>query len=136
MKQRIVLLQVNTNQKKIERLYQVLQHHFTQKEHIMLFVPDQKTYLFVDELLWKFPEDSFLPHITSNSKTKDLIVITQKRENLNQAKFAFNLSPTPLLRKDFLLIYDFDDRTSPHKKTLSHKKFQAYKEAKWTIESR
>ncbi len=136
MKQRIILLQVATNQKKIERLYQTLNHHFVKQEHIIIFVPDEKTLHFVDELLWKYPEEGFLPHSIEEKPSKEWVVITQKRENLNQARYAFNLSPTPLLQKDFLLIYDFDDKTSPHKKMLSQKKFEAYKEARWTIESR
>jgi DNA polymerase IIIc chi subunit len=136
MKQRVVLLEVTSNQKKISLLFDILKNHFEKKEHIILFVADDKSMKYVDELLWKIPEQSFLPHSCHNDKTDDFIIITKKRDNLSGAKFAFNLSPTPLLQKEFLVIYDFDDKTAPHKKMLSQKKFQAYKESKWVIESR
>lgn len=136
MKQHIVLYTVTTSQKKILSLFQTVKVHFEKKEPVIIYVSDEKSLTYVDELLWKYPEDSFLPHCIASKKIKDQIVITMSRENLNQAKFAFNLCPTPILNREFTIIYDFDDKTSPHKRMLSQKRFEAYKEAKWIIESR
>ena len=136
MKQRIVLFNVDSNQKKIHFLCETVKMHFEKKEPLLLFVSDDKGLTYVDELLWKVPEESFIPHIISAKETEEKIVITKLRENLNQAKYVFNLCPTPILQTKFTIIYDFDDKTSPHKRMLSQKRFEAYKNAKWVIESR
>ena len=136
MKKQVLLFLVDTDQKKISSLCRVAKKHFDNREHLMIFAADDKALQYIDDLLWKYPEDSFLPHIISQKKTEEYIVITKLRENLNYAKFAFNLCPTPILHGDFQIIYDFEDKTSPHKCMLSQKRFEAYKEAKLIIESR
>jgi DNA polymerase IIIc chi subunit len=102
----------------------------------LILAEDEKAVLYVDELLWKFPSTSFLPHVSSDKETSAFIAITRSRININQAKFAFNLCPTPLLIEGIRLIYDFEDLTSPLKQQLSAIRFDAYKKAGCLIEAR
>lgn len=110
------------------------QLHFQKKEKLLLFVEDEKAQKFVDELLWKFPATSFLPHVISDSETEEWIVISRTKQNLNGAKNAFNLCSTPLLLP-FRLIYDFEDLTASNKQTLSNLRFDAYKQNHFSIEA-
>ena len=92
---------------------------------------------FVDELLWKSPQVSFLPHIATDEPTSELIAITRSKQNVNGAKIAFNLCSTPLLIEGpFRIIYDFEDLTSPSKQQLSALRFDAYKKAGFLIEAK
>jgi len=133
---RVILFQVRKPALKIEKLAEMASAHFERKEHLLIVVEDEKTALYVDELLWKFPPTSFLPHVIEEEETSALIAITKGRSNVNKARFAFNLCPTPLLIEGPRLIYDFEDLTSPLKQQLSAVRFDAYKKARCLIEAR
>lgn len=133
---RVVLFQVRAPNLKISRLAETASAHFGRKEHLLILAEDEKAVHYVDELLWKFPSTSFMPHVASEETTTAFIAITKNRTNVNQAKFAFNLCPTPLLIEGIRLIYDFEDLTSPLKQQLSAMRFDAYKKAGYLIEAR
>ncbi len=134
---RVIFFQVQTNAGKLSKIAEMAHFHFSIPEPLLIFVEDEKSEKFVDELLWKQPATSFLPHTVSDSSIKDFIVITKTKQNLNQAKIAFNLCPTALLLNEpFKIIYEFEDLTAPIKKNLSSQRFDAYKKASFSIEAR
>lgn len=134
---RIVFFQVREPQAKLFRLAEMVRSHFEKKEHLTLFVEDDSVLKYVDELLWKLPETSFLPHAIAEDSTSDWIALTKSKKNVNGARFAFNLCSTPLLiEAPFRIIYDFEDLTSPNRKHLSSLRFDAYKQAHFLIEAR
>ncbi|KKL09215.1 hypothetical protein LCGC14_2568050, partial [marine sediment metagenome] len=111
-------------------------YHFERKEHLLIQVQDDTALKFVDELLWKTPKESFLPHSISDDYTSDYIVITKSKNNLNKAKYLFNLSPDLIdFNPIYKIIYDFDDYTSPKKQEKSKKRFEVYRQAGLKIES-
>ncbi len=133
---RVIFFQVRDTKLKLQRLAEMAQTHFEKRDPFIIFVEDIKAQTFVDDLLWKLPETSFLPHTATDDTTKDLVAITKSKTNVNQARSAFNLCPTPLLLEGPLrLIYDFEDLTSPSKKELSSLRFDAYKQAHYLIEA-
>ena len=107
------------------------------KERFLIVAEEIKALTFTDELLWKHPPNSFLPHAIVEQPCEEWIALTKEKKNLNDARFAFNLCPTPLLIEGpFRIIYDFEDTSSPNKKLLSQMRFDAYKQANFLIESR
>jgi DNA polymerase IIIc chi subunit len=130
---RTIFFQVSDPKQKIEKLISCCKEHYEKKEPIIIFAEDEKTIEYLDNLLWNFPKDSFLPHAV---ETKDFITITSSKKNISNASIAFNLCPTPLLLEGFRLLYDYEDLTSPIKKQFSILRFEAYKKAKFQIESR
>lgn len=133
---RVVFFQVKTAKEKLSRICDVTSFHFGRKEHLLIYAPDQKAEEFVDDLLWKQPAESFLPHSISQANTEDWILITRKKEDFGRTRFIFNLRPTPLLQDKFRIIYELEDLTSLNKKMLSQKRFEAYKSVGWIIEAR
>ena len=137
MNPRVVLFQIRENKDKLHRLLEQAKFHFERKEHLILLAEDEKAAQYVDELLWKFPPTSFLPHTLSEEATTDYIAISRTKKNLNQARYAFNLCPTPLLIEGpFKMIYDFEDLSSPSRQQFSALRFDAYKRAGYLIEAR
>ena len=132
----VVFFQVFNTALKLKRITETARFHFGKKESLLFFVEDDKALHFVDELLWKLPETSFLPHSVAEQKTIERIAITKAKLNLNSAAFAFNLCSTPLMVPGFKIIYDFEDLTAPNKKSLSSLRFNAYRAAKMPLESR
>lgn len=134
---RVIFYQVRDATSKIKCICQAALSHFEKKEPFLILVEDAKAQEFVDDLLWKFPETSFLPHVICDLSTKDFIAITKTKMNVNEAKVAFNLCPTPLLiESPFRIIYEFEDLTNPNKSKLSSLRFDAYKAAHFLIESK
>lgn len=134
---RVVFFQVRDNSSKIKRIAEMAHSHFEKKEPFLILVEDEKSSIFVDEVLWKLPETSFLPHVATDEPTTDWIAIAKIKKNVNKAHVAFNLCPTPLLIEGpFKIIYEFEDMTAPNKKNLSSLRFDAYKSAGYLIESR
>jgi DNA polymerase-3 subunit chi len=134
---RVVFFQVRDSKSKLQRLCETARSHFAKKEHFLILVEDEKGASFVDDLLWKLPETSFLPHAVAESETRDWIAIAREKKNVNGARVAFNLCSTPLLIDGpFRIIYEFEDLTAPSKKQLSSLRFDAYKEANFIIEAR
>lgn len=120
------------------RIVETARTHFLNREPFLLFVEDEKAQRFADELLWKLPETSFLPHQILDEPTQEQvpIAITKSKINITQALFAFNLCATPLLLPGFKTIYELEDLTAPNKQNLSALRFKAYKDAGLPIESR
>lgn len=134
---RVIFFQVSDGPTKLKKIVETSQFHFEKKEPILILVEDDKSKTYVDELLWKFPPTSFLPHTASDTPVTDWIVITKAKQNLNQAKVAFNLCPTSLFIEGFFrIIYEFEDLSTPNKKNLSSQRFDAYKQAGFFIEAR
>lgn len=133
MNKRVTFFQVRDAATKLSKLCQITQAHFEKKEPLQIVVPDKAALEFVDTLLWRFPEESFLPHSIATAPCSDLIVITCERTLLNEPKAFFNLCSSPLLNSKVKVIYDFDDFTSPDKKQASDKRFIAYREAQFQI---
>ena len=134
---RVIFFQVNDNATKLKKIVEMAHHHFGKKEPFLIFVEEEKSEKFVDELLWKHPPTSFLPHVASDNNTNDFIAITKSKNNVNSAGVAFNLCSTSLfLNHPFKIIYEFEDLTSPVKKNLSSQRFDSYKKAGFFIEAR
>jgi DNA polymerase-3 subunit chi len=134
---RVVFFQVQSASAKLARICETASAHFEKKERFLFFVEDAKASIFVDELLWKMPETSFLPHVVSEEETQEWIAITKSKKNVNGARVAFNLCPTPLLvESSFRIIYELEDLTAPNKQKLSSLRFDRYKEARFSIEAR
>ncbi|MEI6243291.1 MAG: DNA polymerase III subunit chi [Chlamydiota bacterium] len=129
----VVFFTIKTPEDKLSKLVQAAHFHFSKKEKLLFFVKDDMTAKFVDDLLWKIPEESCLPHgIEDFSYT----VIISKDLPVTLPSYVFNLTIEPLLSASCKRIYELEDTSSPQKKEISQKKFYAYKEKGFLIESR
>ncbi len=136
-KTRVVFFLVKDINTKLLKIVKAAQYHFSKKEHLLIQVADDNAAQYIDDLLWKVPDTGFLPHIQSQDLTEEYIVITKTKKNLNHARFVFNLCPTPLLfEESYQIIYELEDLTTPNKQMLSRKRFEAYKQVHYILESR
>ena len=134
MKSRVVFLTVKTPQEKCQKIVQVATELFREKEPLCFLTASPKAETFIDELLWKEPLDSFLPHRKASSSVKDLIVISSGFPAPNGAKSLFNLTGKALTGSDdFKTIYEFEDQTSESKKELTKELYKSYKQACFQI---
>lgn len=129
MKQKpnVIFLSITTNQQKIASICQHVQKHFDRSEPILILAPSEQAVQYLDDMLWKFPEDSFLPHEASQASSKEKIVITTVHQNLNQSKILMNLCPEPCpIAEQFETIYELYDQTHSDKVEQSKRRHEAY----------
>jgi DNA polymerase IIIc chi subunit len=129
----VVFFSIKNAEEKLLKLVGAAHFHFSKKEKLLFFVKDELTENFVDDLLWKAPEESFLPH--QIGPTSDYISISKTLPEILPS-FVFNLTTEPLINLSCRRIYELEDLTSPQKKELSQKKIYSYREKGFLIESR
>jgi DNA polymerase-3 subunit chi len=123
----LIFLRVTDNQTKLRRIASTVQQHFVKGERILIIVPNNKAASFVDEFLWKIPEESFLPHSPLPCGSNERVVITEDDKNPNRATIAINLCPEPIKRcAQFERIYELFDQTEQGKEGLSKQKILEY----------
>ncbi|MFA6118965.1 MAG: DNA polymerase III subunit chi [Parachlamydiales bacterium] len=134
---KVIFYKVQSVKDKLIKIIQTAMAHFEKKEKFIIQVQDDVSVKFVDELLWKLPKESFLPHIATDSNSSEYIVITKSKKNLNDAIYMFNLSQDIFeIDRSFKVIYDFDDYTAKDKQIFSQKRFEIYRKANFIIESK
>jgi len=130
----VSFLPATNNRNKLTSICQTVYYHFQKKEPILIRVPSEEAAKYVDALLWKCPEDSFLPHIRSEVNVQETVVITCSQENLNNAAILLNLCPlvhpSP---QQFAYIYDLYDETDADKSKASEARKKHYMELEFPI---
>lgn len=129
---KVTFYRVKDNSSKIQFICRKSQEAFHDEKRLIIVVPNDQAAQYVDALLWKIPEESFIPHRISDKPSKDWIAISlYGAPNFNEASRAINLSPQPLLFTDHLEdIFELFDESDPQKKELSEKRFSDYQRIK------
>jgi DNA polymerase IIIc chi subunit len=127
MTAQIVFFAVKDTQDKLNKLCAIAERHFNAGDPLLVMTADEKARDFVDELFWRLPAESFLPHTASDMPCRDLIVITGSRQNINEAKTIFNLTPDPLFLPN-LTIYEFEEHFTPQRRQASEARYRAYRD--------
>lgn len=121
------MFRVKDNANKLSVICSKINECYVNGNRILITVPNIEASRYVDQLLWKQPEEAFLPHCISDSPTNDRIVITVKNENLNVANVLFNLCPEIIpLWHTFDIVLDLYDETHPSKIAQSDLRKAAY----------
>lgn len=124
---KILFLLVKSPQAKLQTLANVANHCFASKARLLFSVATDEAALYLDELLWKFSPESFLPHAIITKPSTELIAISVGLQNFNQASILFNLRPEPHpLVTSFPFIYELFDETHPNKRAQSELRKEAY----------
>jgi DNA polymerase-3 subunit chi len=123
----IIFLRVTDTSTKLSRIVSTVQQHYLSGDIVTIFVPNRQAADYIDNLLWRLPPDSFIPHAVSNEHSDDRVIITQANSNINKGKIALNLIPTtcPDL-ESFEKIYELADQTDAQKAQQSQHKMQQY----------
>ena len=130
---RVTFFQVSNDQMKRTRMISLAQEYFEKKQPLLFKLPHQKALKYLDLLLWRVPQDSFLPHFIKDSPCSDLIVLTSSEENPNQARSIFNLTRSPITDPEFTSIYTFEDLSSTEKNAITQQHYQTYKSLGYKI---
>jgi len=134
MNSKIIFLKARETQEKLLNITATIQNHFDLAQKVLVYAPSDEAAKYLNLLLWKMPEDSFLPHKIANRACRDPVVITCQKENLNQATVLINLNMILHPHLDaFHLVYDIYDETHPVKLEHSKARQSKYHEKGYSI---
>lgn len=124
----ITFIKVMNNTAKLQRLSDIVHDTFMKSKKCIIFTDTPNAAKYIDDYLWKFPQDSFIPHVIANQKTDERVVITNEMANLNQAEVAINLTAEALsnLECGIQEIFELYDLTSQEKENISKQKLASY----------
>lgn len=124
---RITFLKVKTNQEKLESITKIVERHFDLAQNILISTPNEQVANYIDQLLWRMTEESFIPHTIATAPCHDAVIITSTAENFNQASVLINLCPgCPPSFNEFTTVYELYDLTHPEKEALSKSRHESY----------
>lgn len=132
---RVTFFQVSTDEQKRNKIVQLAQDYFEKKEPLLILLPHEKALEYVDLLLWRLPQDGFLPHAIKDEPCADTIVLTTSDNNPNHARSILNLCPTPVNNKNlsFTRIYELEDLASSHKNKSAQDRYKNYKDQGYSV---
>jgi DNA polymerase IIIc chi subunit len=122
---KITFLKVSNNVKKIQRLLDLIHHHFYKGHRIQIVVPNITAGNYINDLLWSTPPESFIPHVMTDAPVADQIVITQRCETLNRSSVVVNLSQA-VWEQSVDHLYELLDMTSKEKEQQALNKIKVY----------
>lgn len=124
---RITFLKVKTNQEKLVSITKIVERHFDSAQNILISTPNDQVANYIDQLLWRMTEESFIPHKIATEPCKDAVIITSTPENFNEASVLINLCPgCPPSFNEFTTVYELYDLTHPEKEALSKSRHESY----------
>lgn len=122
----ITFFEVATPQQKKECISALAREYALKGKHIQFIVEDDNVAKFVDQLLWSFPPESFLPHSLKRIPSIEKIAIFTKNDpKWNNADVTFNLLSTPL-ESGTSEVLELFDKTDPVKEAASQHKLKHY----------
>lgn len=132
---RVCFIQVTDNATKLQKLCAVIHSHFIKNDKVLIAVPSTEAAAYIDQLLWRIPEESFIPHAVANHTTNERIAITTTHSNINQASTLVNLLANPHPNPGSVnLIYELLDLTSKDKEAISRQKQATYRNTGHQVE--
>lgn len=125
---KVIFFRMNTNQAKIHFICSQIKKTLEQEKKLLIFTPNQEAANYIDALLWRLPEESFIPHAIVHSSTKEWVAITtQFNQNFNQAPYLLNLSLQNCpIYQEFEEIYELYDETNEQRRDHSHQRWTDY----------
>jgi DNA polymerase IIIc chi subunit len=132
---KVCFIRVETNAQKQEKLCRLVHSLFTAKQKVVIMVPSDEAAAYVDKLLWKVPEESFLPHAIARGSSNERVAITTSQTDTFGADALVNLCPGCVgAQSGVTAVYELDDVTTQEKASHSAQKRAAYASAGCPIE--
>lgn len=129
MKNNVEFLRAASGTQKLSHVTSTVEKLFNDGKKVQILAPNDEALRYIDELLWSYKSETFLPHSVVHGPSKDPIVLSKSLNNLNQADALLNLLPSPPpadFFSAFPLVYELLDETTPDKKAQADHKVQAW----------
>lgn len=119
---------VKSNAAKLKAISDIVGEAFAAGKKMLIIAPSAEAAAYIDQLLWRMPEESFVPHVIASKAVPNRVVIAvNPAQNLNQADVLLNLSPSVSSISDqFAEVHELFDETDPVKAEQSAQRKKYY----------
>lgn len=125
---KVTFIRIKNNAGKLDFICSKALESIEQEKRLLILVGSQEAGLYIDALLWKKPEEGFIPHLFTAQTNAEWIAITMEQRNINQAAWILNLHPQVVsFAHECEEIYEIFDETSPDKAAQSQQRLNAYR---------
>ncbi len=125
---KVIFLISQSPQEKIKKLLQTVLQHYVEKKCLYIFIENQAVTAYVDNLLWQYPKEGFIPH-SCNFDPLHWIVINSSMAVPENTFSFFNLTSSALSYvPNTCKIFEFDESCAKDKKEIFEKKYKFYQE--------
>ncbi|MBM3194792.1 MAG: DNA polymerase III subunit chi [Chlamydiae bacterium] len=112
-----------------KKILTICQKAVEKKIFLKIFCSNPESIRFLDQLLWQFPEHSFLPHATEENYTCEPILLSVQQEIKKPfTHLIWLLKEPPPQELKWSHLYDFEDQSSPDSLQHSNNRYQFYKQ--------
>lgn len=125
---KVIFHPVKSSAAKLKTISDIVANAFAAGEKMLIVVPSTEAAAYIDQLLWRMPEESFVPHVIAAKSVPNRIVIAvNPTQNFNQAAILLNLSPavSPIVDQ-FAEVHELFDETDPTKAEQSIQRQKHY----------
>jgi DNA polymerase IIIc chi subunit len=125
---KVIFLTSLSPQEKINKLIQTVQQHYIEKKCFYIFTENQAVTTYVDNLLWQYPKEGFIPHSCNFDPLHWIIINSSMAFPENTFSF-FNLTSSALsCVPSTCKIFEFNESFGKEKKEIFEKKYKFYQE--------
>ncbi len=127
---------LKTNQAKVGCIIDIAMHAIDTAQKLLIVVSSAEAAQYIENALWSFRHESFLPSIITNQpNTNGIVITTQQQTNLNNAHNLLNLcqSISPLYTQ-VKVIHEIYDLSNDQRKQSSQTRLDFYISQNITIE--
>jgi DNA polymerase IIIc chi subunit len=125
---KVYFLEVKTVQEKLTFLGEAVKEVYFQGKTVLVYSPEKKALEYLDDLLWKQPQQVILPHKIHEGTSDDKIVLCANLEQYQKRDIIVNISSKPIEGDNYPEVIELFDMTSPSKKSNSEQKLKSYQE--------
>lgn len=126
---KVVFLNSSSPQEKINKLIQTVHSHFVEKKILYILTESPSVTSYVENLLWQYPKDGFIPNGTQSTPTNWIIINSAQTFPENTFAF-FNLTSKPFTPPSSTCkIFEFEESYAKVKKEIFEKKYKFYLES-------
>lgn len=119
----VLLFEVENAQQKKECIVGLAYQYFLLNQKLQFIVDDENAGKFLDQLLWSFPMNSFLPHVF-NTQPKHEKIAVMVGSSWKEATVTFNLQS--LKTAEGTIIIELLDKSDPIKEQRTRDKLSQY----------
>lgn len=124
---KVSFYRVKDNATKLDLICLMANKVIEDEKRLMISVTNPEAGRYVNTLLWRKPEASFIPHLLTQHSTQEWIAISMECKNINQAQRLLNLNTHAIsFFGEFEELIELWDETSPEKKDLSQNRWDFY----------
>ncbi len=123
----VIFFQVKDTQTKLQAICNLAQSCLENKEPLLILVQDKASLEFINNLLWRYPEESFLPH--GLEREGQCIILAEESAAPEMPPVILNLCREARTNLEGIKkIYELEDLTSLEKEEAAKKRYKAYRE--------